>query len=344
MLEQLHTLREQALQELEAIRESAALQAWESRYLGRKGEVTLALRNMGSLSAEERPAFGRLVNEIKAALTDAHTEREALIKDQELARDLEEGAIDVTLPGRARVTGSVHPSIQTLRRFYAIWAEMGFQVYRSRSVETDAYNFEMLNFPPHHPARDMQDTFYTTEKDVILRTHTSAGQIRAMHEFGENGTKPLRVVLPGMCYRFEQVTARSECQFYQIEGIAIGKNIRMSDLKGTITEFAKRMFGQEAKTRFRASYFPFTEPSMEIDAECFLCGGTGCNVCKYSGWLEIAGAGMVHPVVLQNGGYDPTEWSGFAFGMGPERMTMLMHGIRDIRYFWSNDLRFLEQF
>ncbi len=344
MLEQLHTLREQALSELASITDSAALQAWESRYLGRKGEVTLALKNMGSLSAEERPAFGRLINEVKEALTQAHEAREALIKDQELARDLEAGAIDVTLPGRPRMSGGVHPSIQTLRRFYAIWAEMGFQVYRSRSVETDAYNFELLNFPPHHPARDMQDTFYTTDKDVILRTHTSAGQIRAMRELGEEGTKPIRVVLPGMCYRYEQITARSECQFHQIEGIAIGRNIHMSDLKGTITEFAKRMFGQEAKTRFRASYFPFTEPSMEIDVECFLCGGKGCNVCKYSGWLEIAGAGMVHPVVLKNGGYDPSKWSGFAFGMGPERMTMLMHGIRDIRYFWANDLRFLEQF
>lgn len=344
MLETLETLHTQALAELESISDSARLRDWESRYLGRKGEITGLLRGMASLPAEDRPAFGKRANEVKLALTAAFEAREALVKDHELARDLESGALDVTLPGRARATGGLHPSTQTLRRFYAIWAEMGFQVYRSRDVETDAYNFELLNFPPHHPARDMQDTFYTTDKDVILRTHTSAGQIRAMREFGDGGTKPIRVVLPGMCYRYEQITARSEAQFHQIEGIAIGRNIRMSDLKGTITEFARRMFRSDVRTRFRASYFPFTEPSMEIDVECFLCGGKGCNVCKYSGWLEIAGAGMVHPVVLRNGGYDPSVWSGFAFGMGPERITMLKHGISDIRYFWGNDLRFLEQF
>jgi phenylalanyl-tRNA synthetase alpha chain len=221
---------------------------------------------------------------------------------------------------------------------------MGFQVFRSRDVELDEYNFTKLNFPPDHPARDMQDTFYTTEKDVILRTHTSPGQIRAMEELGANGTKPIRVILPGMCYRFEQITPRSEAQFNQVEGLAIGKHIRMSDLKGTIAEFAKRIFKPDVKVRFRASYSPFTEPSMEVDAECFLCNGDGCRVCKYTGWLEIAGSGMVHPNVLRNGGYDPALWSGFAFGMGPERVTMLKHGIEDIRYFWSNDLRFLQQF
>jgi phenylalanyl-tRNA synthetase alpha chain len=221
---------------------------------------------------------------------------------------------------------------------------MGFQVFRSRDVELDEYNFTKLNFPPDHPARDMQDTFYTTEKDVILRTHTSPGQIHAMEQLGDGGTKPIRVILPGMCYRFEQITPRSEAQFHQVEGLAIGRNIRMSDLKGTIAEFAKRMFKPDVKVRFRASYFPFTEPSMEVDAECFLCNGEGCRVCKYSGWLEIAGSGMVHPNVLRNGGYDPSEWSGFAFGMGPERITMLKHGIEDIRYFWGNDLRFLSQF
>ena len=221
---------------------------------------------------------------------------------------------------------------------------MGFQVYHSRDVEDDDTNFKLLNFPEHHPARDMQDTFYTTQENVILRTHTSPGQIRAMQELGGEGQKPIRVILPGMCYRYEQITARSEIQFYQVEGLAVGRNIRMSDLKGTVTEFAKRMYGENAHVRFRASYFPFTEPSMEIDVECFLCGGDGCRICKHTGWLEIAGSGMVHPVVLRNGGYDPTEWSGFAFGMGPERVTMLKHGIEDIRYFWGNDLRFLKQF
>jgi phenylalanyl-tRNA synthetase alpha chain len=344
MFDQLNTLRDEALQSLEGVRDSEALQQWESKYIGRKGEITALLRGMGGLSAEDRPKFGKLANEVKELLTNAHAEREALINQQELARDLEEGQIDVTLPGRPQNTGGLHPSVQTLRRFYQIWADMGFQVYRSRDVETDDMNFTQLNFPPHHPARDMQDTFYTDKPDVILRTHTSAGQIRAMREYGDGGTKPVRVVLPGMCYRNEQITNRSEIQFHQVEGVAIGRDIRMSDLKGTIAEYAKRMFHPEAQVRFRASYFPFTEPSMEVDMECFVCGGTGCRVCKYSGWLEIAGSGMIHPVVLRNGGYDPSVWSGFAFGMGPERITMLKHGMSDIRYFWGNDLRFLRQF
>jgi phenylalanyl-tRNA synthetase alpha chain len=221
---------------------------------------------------------------------------------------------------------------------------MGFQVYRSRDVEDDETNFTLLNMPPHHPARDMWDTFYTTQENIILRTHTSPGQIRAMHEYGENGTRPIRVILPGMCYRYEQITARSEVQFNQVEGLAVGRHITMTDLKGTVADFARRLYSPDTKVRFRASHFPFTEPSMDVDIECFLCGGKGCNVCKYTGWVEIMGCGIVHPTVLENGGYDPTQWSGFAFGMGPERITMLKHGIKDIRYFWSGDLRFLEQF
>lgn len=344
MLEQLETQYRQAAAELEAVDSSAALAAWESQYLGRKGSVTLLVRSTGQLPPDERAAFGRRANEVKTLLETALAEREALVRQQELARDLEEGAVDITLPGRARPSGGLHPSTRTLRLYAAVWAEMGFQVFRSRDVETDEYNFQLLNFPPHHPARDMQDTFYTTEPDVILRTHTSPGQIHAMRTLGENGTRPIRVILPGMCYRYEQITARSEVQFHQVEGLAIGRNIRMSDLKGTIAEFARRMYNPEAQVRFRSSYFPFTEPSIEVDVECFLCGGEGCRVCKYSGWLEIAGAGMVHPFVLRSGGYDPAAWTGFAFGMGPERATMLKHGITDIRYFWGNDLRFLEQF
>ncbi len=344
MLEQLETIYKEAQGTLVAILDSEALHQWEIQYLGKKGEVTLLLRSTGQLPAEERAGFGKRANEIKNLLTEAHANQEQLIHDQELARDLEEGQIDVTLPGRAQSVGGLHPSTQTLRQLYDIWAEMGFQVYRSRDVEDDETNFTLLNIPPHHPARDMWDTFHTTTPGMILRTHTSPGQIHAMRDLGENGTQPIRVILPGMCYRYEQVTARSEMQFHQLEGLAIGRNIHMSDLKGTVTAFARRMFGAEAAVRFRASYFPFTEPSMEIDVECFLCGGEGCRVCKYAGWLEIAGAGMVNPIVLRNGGYDPAEWSGFAFGMGPERMTMLKHGITDIRYFWGNDLRFLEQF
>jgi phenylalanyl-tRNA synthetase alpha chain len=218
---------------------------------------------------------------------------------------------------------------------------MGFQVYRSRDVETDEMNFQLLNFPPHHPAREMQDTFYTTNPEVLLRTHTSPGQIRVMREYHP---EPIRVVLPGMCYRHEQITARSEIQFHQVEGLAVGRGIRFSDLKGTLINFTSRLYGEGRPVRFRASYFPFTEPSAEMDVQCFLCDGKGCRMCKYTGWLEILGCGMVHPTVLRNGGYDPNEFSGFAFGMGPERITILKHGVEDIRYFWANDLRFLEQF
>jgi phenylalanyl-tRNA synthetase alpha chain len=299
------------------------------------------LRKVGELPRAERPAFGQRANAVRQALEAVYAEREEAVKAEELAQSLETGAIDVSLPGRPVITGGLHPATRTLREYYKIWADMGFQIYRSRDVEDDAHNFEMLNFPPHHPARDMQDTFFTTEQDVLLRTHTSPGQIRAMHAFHP---EPIRVILPGMCYRHEQITSRSEIQFNQVEGLAVGRNIRMSDLKGTMTEFARRMYGMNRKVRFRASYFPFTEPSMEGDVECILCDGEGCAVCKYTGWLEIVGSGMVHPNVLRAGGYDPTVYSGFAFGMGTERVTMQRHGIRDIRYFWGNDLRFLEQF
>ncbi|HML22919.1 MAG TPA: phenylalanine--tRNA ligase subunit alpha [Aggregatilinea sp.] len=344
MLEQLEQTYQRAHAELDGIRDKDTLADWERRYLGKKGEVTVALRSTGQMPKEERADFGKRANEIKNALTDAFTARETAIQEHELARTLEEGALDVTLPGRSVAMGGLHPTTQTLREISAIWAEMGFQVFRSADVEDDETNFTLLNIPPHHPARDMWDTFHTTTPGVLLRTHTSPGQIRAMHELGHGGTQPIRVILPGMCYRYEQISARSEVQFNQVEGLAVGRNIRLSDLKGTIAEFARHMFGEDKHVRFRGSYFPFTEPSMEVDVECILCEGHGCPVCKYTGWLEIAGCGMVHPVVLQNGGYDPTEWSGFAFGMGPERMTMIKHGIKDIRYFWQDDLRFLEQF
>jgi phenylalanyl-tRNA synthetase alpha chain len=267
--------------------------------------------------------------------------REAELRAAERAASMSADRVDVTLPGRPSSVGRLHPSTQTLRKVYAIFADMGFQVYRAPDVETDMVNFELLNIPPHHPARDMWDTFYTTREGVLLRTHTSPGQIRAMRQYCP---EPIRVILPGMCYRYEQVTARSEMMFYQVEGLAVGKNITMTDLKGVMAEYASRMFGAGRKMRFRASHFPFTEPSVEVDMDCILCGGEGCRVCKYTGWLEISGAGMVHPVVLRNGGYDPDVYSGFAFGMGVERPAMLLHGVTDIRYFFGNDLRFLEQF
>lgn len=318
-----------------------ALEAWYRDTLGRRGSVYLMTRNMGTLGAEERPAFGRRLNEIKAELEAAYDERLALAEAAELQAQMAAGALDVTLPGRKPAEGRLHIITQTLRDLYRVFGDMGFQVYRSRDVETDEMNFELLNFPPHHPAREMQDSFYTTTEGVILRTHTSAGQIRAMRDYYP---EPIRVVLPGMCYRNEQVTARSEMQFTQLELLAVGENITFADLKGTLTEFARRMFGAERQTRFRASYFPFTEPSAEMDISCFLCDGEGCNICKYTGWLEILGCGMVHPTVLRNGGYDPMKYFGFAAGLGPERIAMLKYGIDDIRQFWANDLRFLEQF
>ena len=337
-------IREEALASILDVNSSDALVEWRSRFIGRKGAVNGLFNTIGTLPRDERAAFGQRVNALQSKLTEAYDEREALIRQRALAMDLEDGDIDISLPAHPRPKGGLHPSTRTHREFQKIWADMGFHVYQSFDVEEDDFNFTLLNLPPHHPARDMQDTFYTANPKVLLRTHTSPGQIRAMRELGAGGSQPIRVILPGMCYRQEQVTARSEIQFTQVEGLAIGRNIRMSDLKGTIAEFAKRIYNPNAKVRYRASYFPFTEPSMEVDVECFLCDGEGCRVCKYTGWLEIAGSGMVHPTVLRNGGYDPNVWSGFAFGMGPERITMLKHGIQDIRYFWGNDLRFLKQF
>jgi len=341
MIEQLNSIEKESLDALQSASSKAALENWHVTYLGKKSPLMTILGDLGKLSREERPAIGKRGNEVKNALEAAYADRVEAIRKAELQHSLTAGALDVTLPGRPLTRGRLHPATLILREIYDIWAEMGFQVYRARDVETDQYNFELLNIPPHHPARDMWDTFYTTTPGVILRTHTSPGQIHAMREYYP---QPIRVILPGMVYRYEQISASKEIQFHQVEGLAVGKNIRMTDLLGTMTEFNRRIFGPDRKTRFRASYFPFTEPSVEIDVSCANCGGTGCGVCKHTGWLEIAGAGMVHPTVLKNGGYDPAVCSGFAFGMGSQRIAMLKWGISDIRYFWGNDLRFLEQF
>ncbi len=341
MLDQLNQLRADALAELDGVDSKEGLEDWYTRSIGRKGAVTLLLRRVGDLPTEQRPAFGRRANEIKGELATAYEDRANVVKATELEKSLREGAIDVTLPGRPVQAGRLHPTTRTLREIYDIFAEMGFQVYLSPDVETDELNFQLLNIPPHHPARDMWDTFYTEQEGVILRTHTSPGQIRAMREYCP---EPIRVILPGMCYRYEQISVRADIQFQQVEGLAVGHHITLTDLKGTMADFARRLFGDGRRMRFRSSYFPFTEPSVEVDMDCILCKGKGCAVCKHTGWLEIAGAGMVHPVVLRNGGYDPDVFTGFAFGMGPARSTMLKHSITDIRHFWVNDLRFLEQF
>ncbi len=341
MLAQLNELEREARAVLEAVADESALGEWRTAYLGRKGKVTEAVKAVGTLPSEERPAYGRQANEVKQGLEAAYEAKVEALKQATQSRSLVADEVDVSLPGHPSRPGRLHPITRTLREIYRIFAEMGFQVYRSRDVETDDLNFTLLNMPPHHPARDMWDTFYTVTPGVILRTHTSPGQIHAMRQYYP---EPIRVILPGMCYRYEQVTARSELMFTQVEGLALGKTITMADLKGTIVDFANRMFGQGRQVRFRASHFPFTEPSAEVDIDCILCSGKGCRVCKFTGWLEIMGAGMVHPVVLENGGYDPDVYSGFAFGMGPERIAMLKYRIDDIRAFWANDLRFLQQF
>jgi len=340
-LQELHNLQHQAQAELADARDAGQLEAWRIKWLGRKGLVPAAVKQIGSLPKEARAAYGQAVNQLKQAVQQAYEARQQAIREAEMAAELQEAGFDPTLPGRRPQVGRLHPASATMREIINIFAHMGFQVATARDVETDEYNFQLVNFPKGHPAREMQDTFHTTAPDVLLRTHTTPGQIRVMRE---RYPEPIRVVLPGKCYRYEQVTARSEMMFHQIEGLAVGKNITFADLKGTLQAFVDQLFGQGRHLRFRASHFPFTEPSAEVDVDCILCGGKGCRVCKYTGWLEILGCGMVHPNVLRNGGYDPDIYSGYAFGMGPERIAMLLHGIDDIRYFFSNDVRFLEQF
>jgi phenylalanyl-tRNA synthetase alpha chain len=337
----LESILADGLDTLNQARDEAGLHTWHTAHLGRSAPVMQVFSNLSSVPKELRPAVGAQANVVKQALEAAFAARSEAVKTEALNRSLTSDKLDISLPGRQPHQGRLHPQTRTLREIYHIFAEMGFQVYRSTDVETDEMNFELLNIPAHHPARDMWDTFYTTRPGVILRTHTSPGQIHVMRKFAP---EPARFILPGMCYRFEQISARSEIQFHQVEGIMVGRSVTLGDLKGTLTDFARRMFGDSARTRFRPSYFPFTEPSGEMDIECFVCGGKGCSVCKNSGWLEILGCGMVHPIVLENGGYDPTVFSGFAFGMGPERISMLRHQINDIRNFWANDVRFLEQF
>ena len=352
MLAELERIEQDALSALQQVEDEEGLEQWRISHLGRSSPLMQVFDQVGQMPKADRPAVGRRANQVKRNVEVALEEKAETLRRAALERALKAERLDVTLPGRPVPLGRLHPTTRTMREMYRIFAEMGFQIYQSRDVETDEYNFQLLNFPPHHPAREMQDSFYVAgewEEDNpgLLRTHTSPGQIRAMREYSAENPDdppPIRIILPGMCYRHEQITARSEIQFTQVEGLAVGKNITFSDLKGTLSDFARRMFGQQVRSRFRASHFPFTEPSAEMDIECFVCGGEGCPVCKRTGWLEILGCGMVHPVVLQNGGYDPEKYTGFAFGAGPERIAMLRYRIEDIRSFWANDVRFLEQF
>ena len=337
-------LAARALSELESAADSRALDEWRVSFLGRRGELTALLRGLGSLPADERPAVGAAANAARRALERALSEREDAIRRADA--DAEADAIDVTLPGWPAPRGGLHPTTRIVREICDAFAAMGFGVVEGPEIELDRYNFEMLNIPKDHPARDMWDTLWIDREDaggersMLLRTHTSPMQARIM----ENTRPPVRVVVPGKCYRYEATDPRHEWHFYQIEGLAVDRGITMSDLKGTLYEFARRVFGENRKTRFRCDYFPFVEPGVDMSIDCFLCDGSGCRVCGRTGWIEIMGAGMVHPKVLEGVGYDPHIYTGFAFGMGPERISMLKHGIDDIRLFYANDLRFLRQF
>ncbi|MBC7343097.1 MAG: phenylalanine--tRNA ligase subunit alpha [Clostridia bacterium] len=340
MRERLEELKRRALEDTRSAQDSEQLNQVRIRYLGKKGELTAILRGMGKLAPEDRPVVGREANRIRDEIEAELEHRQRELEAQELSRRLEAEAIDVTLPGYPVQPGRAHPISQVLERVEEIFLGMGFEVFEGPEVEFDYYNFEALNIPPEHPARDMQDSFYFTS-NILLRTHTSPGQIRVMQKMAPR--LPVRVIIPGKVYRRDDDATHSP-MFHQVEGLLVDEGITFGNLKGTLLAFARQMFGPGQQIRLRPSYFPFTEPSAEVDISCIICGGTGCRTCGNSGWLEILGAGMVHPQVLANGGYDPERVSGFAFGMGIERIAMLKYGIDDLRLFFENDLRFLAQF
>ena len=340
MKEKLLALKVQAMAELEAVASLDALKDIRVKYLGKKGPMTEILRGMGKLPAEERPVIGQIVNEIKAELEAAINAKAEVLEKQALADKLANDKVDITLPGRKQETGHLHPITLTMREIKKIFMRMGFDVMEGPEIENDYFNFEALNLPADHPARDMQDSFYITEK-FLLRTQTSPIQARTMQSREPNS--PIRMIAPGTVYRNDYDATHSP-MFHQVEGLVLDKNISLADLKGTLELFCKEMFGSSVKIRLRPSYFPFTEPSAEVDISCVICGGKGCRVCKNSGWLEILGSGMVHPNVLEMSGYDPSIINGYAFGMGVERIAMLKYGIDDLRLFFENDLRFVRQF
>ncbi len=337
--EKLQKIKEDARHQLAAERlDETELEKCRVQYLGRKGELTEILKEIGRLPSEERPELGRLANSIKIELTQQIELKNAELKKQREEKKLSETKIDITLPGRPFSQGHLHPLTQTLEECLSIFLRYGFQIAEGPEIETDYYNFEALNIPKNHPARDMQDTFYLSH-DLVLRTHTSPVQIRVMEKF----KPPIRVVAPGAVYRHDEDVSHTP-MFHQIEGLLVDEGVSMAHLKGVLTTFVRHFFSPDTRVRFRPSFFPFTEPSAELDIECVLCGGEGCGVCKQSGWLEVMGCGMVHPSVFEAVRIDPRKYSGFAFGMGIERITMLKYRINDIRLFFENDLRFLRQF
>ena len=340
--EKIEDLRKRTLSDLLSVADEKTLNNLRTVMLGKKGELTEILKGMKDLTNEERPVIGALANAFRDEFGAKFEAKKVEIEQAVMNAALESETLDVTLPGKAQKKGSRHILTQTQEEIEEIFLGMGYEIVDGYEVETDHYNFERMNLPKDHPARDMQDTFYITN-EVLLRTHTSPMQARTMdaHDFSKGG---LRMIAPGRVYRRDTDDATHSHQFHQIEGLVVDKNITMADLKGTLDLVMKKMFGQDLELRWRPSYFPFTEPSVEVDISCFKCGGKGCNVCKHTGWIEILGAGMVHPNVLEMSGLDSSVYSGFAFGLGQERIAMLRYGINDIRGFYQGDVRFLEQF
>lgn len=340
MKEKIENIRNNAVKEIEIASDAKELELLRVKYLGKKGELTAILRGMGGLSPEERPVVGGLVNVVKAELEEIIGKKEIDFEKAELKRKLEEEKIDITLPSTKIKRGSKHPLNRIIEDVEDLFVSMGYDVVTGPELETDEYCFERLNLPKGHPARDMQDSFYITS-EYLLRTQTSAVQARTMMANEEK--TPIRIICPGKTYRRDDDATHSH-QFSQVEGLVIDKNISLADLKGTLEVFVKKMLGENLELRFRPSYFPFTEPSYEVDVSCFKCGGKGCNLCKQTGWIEVLGSGIVHPNVLKMNGYDPEVYSGFAFGTGLDRLAMFKYGITDIRLLYQNDVRFLEQF
>jgi phenylalanyl-tRNA synthetase alpha chain len=344
-LRELKEIEDKARTELAAVSDERALESWRIAHLGRRSRLSLVLRALASLPLDERRQVGHAANRLRSELEEVLSQRQAQLREAAVTAVVESGRLDVTLPGRPLAIGRLHPVTQVLRDILAAFVSMGFQVIEGPEVEWDYYNFEAVRIPKDHPARDMWDTLWIDyarngEYPMLLRTHTSPMQIRVMEQM----QPPVRIVSPGKCYRHEATDPTHEWMHIQVEGLAVDENISMADLKGTLYEFARRLFGRERRVRFRCDYFPFVEPGADMSIDCPLCEGQGCRTCGNSGWIEILGAGMVHPEVLTNVGYDAERYTGFAFGLGVERVAMLRHGIEDIRLFYANDLRFLQQF
>lgn len=338
----LQELSARAEEALRAANDQVSLAGWHTDYLGRNGALTAAMKQLGKLPAEERPTFGKAINALKAELQQAFERRQDAVRESDLDRRLKDEAVDITLPGRRPDVGTLHPITQMIREVCDIFAHLGFQTVEGPEVEDAYYAFDALNIPKDHPARDIWDTIFvkSNTREIVLRPHTSPMQVRTM----ERMDGPVRVVVPGVCYRFEAIDATHEWCFHQIEGLAVDEHITLADLKGTLAELMRQLFGPERKIRFRCDYFPFVEPGVDVAIDCMFCDGKGCGICKGSGWIEVMGAGMVHPNVLRAGGYDPDRYSGWAFGMGPARLVMLRYGVNHLRAFMQSDLRFVSQF